>query len=86
MVFMPKASPKNWKKVSEVYKLKVRMLKKRMLLISIMINNVALCGDATVNHGKYVVCMIVEDIRLVSVVGKCRSMYRILVDEALLCT
>ena len=66
--FMSKQPYKVWKKESKIYKLKVRMLKKNALD---EYGDVGLCGDAS--YGNDDICMIVEDSKVVSVVGKMQA-------------
>ena len=66
--FMSKQPYKVWKKESKIYKLKVRILKKNALD---EFCNVGLCGDAS--YGNDDICMVVEDSKVVSVVGKMQA-------------
>ena len=65
---MDKESSKKWKKETKKYKLKVRMLKRNALAEYC---DLALCGDSSYGRGH--ICMIIEDSKIVSVVGQMKA-------------
>ena len=66
--FMSKQRFKMWKMEEKAYKLKVRMLKRNALN---EYSDVELCG--VVGFGRKDVCRIVEDSKILNVVGKMRG-------------
>ena len=66
--FMSKQGFKIWKMEEKAYKLKVRMLKRNALN---EYSDVELCGE--VDFGRKDVCRIVEDSKILNVVGKMRG-------------